>query len=179
MNRKGYYSINVEAVCDYKLRFLAVNAKFPGSCHDSGIWTTSAVRQCMMRRSDSWLLGDQGYPLEPWLLTPIAEASNPQEEKYNKIHIKARNVIERAFGVLKSRFRCLSKHRALHYSHEKAVSIINACTILHNICLAKCSLMEEELEEVEFDITPVSVVASQTEYYRERNRIRSRYIQRL
>ncbi|XP_036324950.1 putative nuclease HARBI1 [Rhagoletis pomonella] len=179
MNRKGFYSINVEAVCDHSLKFLAVNARFPGSCHDSGIWTTSAVRLFMMRQSGSWLLGDQGYPLEPWLLTPIPEPSSTQEERYNKLHAKARNVVERAFGVLKSRFRCLSKHRALHYSHERAVNIINACVILHNIALKKCPLTFIETNEAEFDTpsTPANVIRSQ--YYREGQIIRSRYIQTL
>ncbi|CAI6373865.1 unnamed protein product [Macrosiphum euphorbiae] len=34
------------------------------------------------------------------------------------------------------RFRCLLKHRVLHYSPEKAASIINSCTILHNISIS-------------------------------------------
>ncbi|XP_036347409.1 putative nuclease HARBI1 isoform X2 [Rhagoletis pomonella] len=68
MNRKGYYSVNVEAVCDDKLRFLAINANFPGSCHDSGLWTTS----------------------KPWLITPLAEPASLQEPRgcdYNSKHL--------------------------------------------------------------------------------------------
>ncbi|XP_054088203.1 putative nuclease HARBI1 [Zeugodacus cucurbitae] len=124
MNRIGFYSLNVEAFCDHRLLFTAVNARYPLSCHDSGIWTTSPTRLHLIStyniQSDSWLLGDQGYPLEPWLLTPVAEPSNARDVRYNKSHAKARNTIKRAFGVLKSRFRCLSKHRILHYSPEKA-----------------------------------------------------------
>lgn len=52
-----------------------------------------------------WLLGDSGYPLKEWLLTPFLSPSNPQEEKYNEALSKTRIVVERAFGVLKSRFR--------------------------------------------------------------------------
>ncbi|XP_053969026.1 putative nuclease HARBI1 [Anastrepha ludens] len=43
MNRKRYYSINVEAICHDELIFQNVNARFLGLCHDSGIWTTSPV----------------------------------------------------------------------------------------------------------------------------------------
>ncbi|XP_036334491.1 putative nuclease HARBI1 [Rhagoletis pomonella] len=152
MNRKGFYSINVEAVWDHRLVFTVVNARYPGSCHDSGIWTTSPTRMHLMRnystQSDSWLLGDQGYPLEPWLLTPVAESSHCREIKYNKMHAKARNTIERAFGVLKSRFRCLSKHRILNYSPERAATIIYACTILHNILLKNGVAADLGFEEV-------------------------------
>ncbi|XP_050339989.1 putative nuclease HARBI1 [Bactrocera neohumeralis] len=91
MNRKGYYSINVEAVCDDELIFRHVNAKFPGSCHDSGIWTTSPARIKFIREhSDGafkWLLGDSGYPLEPWLLTPVTNPETPNEQNFNTRHI--------------------------------------------------------------------------------------------
>lgn len=33
------------------------------------------------------------------------------------------------------RFRCCLKHRVLHYSPETACKIINACVILHNMCM--------------------------------------------
>ncbi|KAL5237745.1 hypothetical protein ACI65C_005155 [Semiaphis heraclei] len=31
--------------------------------------------------------------------------------------------------------RCLLKHRVLHYAPEKATAIINACVVLHNMCI--------------------------------------------
>ncbi|CAH1709192.1 unnamed protein product [Aphis gossypii] len=37
VNRKGYHSINVQLICDSKLRILNVNARFPGSTHDTHI----------------------------------------------------------------------------------------------------------------------------------------------
>ncbi|XP_067636002.1 putative nuclease HARBI1 isoform X2 [Eurosta solidaginis] len=120
MNRKGYYSVNVEAICDEELIFRHVNARFPGSCHDGGKWTTSPVRIKLIREhvagSYTWLLGDSGYPLEPWLLTPTPSSDN--EERYNKVHVKTRNPVERAYGVLKSRFRCLSKERVRYIAQR-------------------------------------------------------------
>lgn len=82
-------------------------------------------------------MADSGYPVEPALLTPILDAITETDKRYNVAHRHARNVIERCFGVLKNRFRCLLKHRTLHYSPQKACKIIYSCMVLHNICRAK------------------------------------------
>ncbi|XP_039969635.1 putative nuclease HARBI1 [Bactrocera tryoni] len=50
LNRKGFYSINVEAVCDHRLCFTLVNSKFSGATHDSGIWATSDLREHLIRQ---------------------------------------------------------------------------------------------------------------------------------
>ncbi|KAF0750659.1 Uncharacterized protein FWK35_00023622 [Aphis craccivora] len=81
-------------------------------------------------------IGDSRYGWRPRLLTPLSEYQpNSPEARYNTWFCKARSIIERCNGVLKMRFRCLLKRRVLHYKPEKASSIINACTILHNICI--------------------------------------------
>ncbi|XP_050336478.1 putative nuclease HARBI1 [Bactrocera neohumeralis] len=188
LNRKGFYSINVEAVCDHRLCFTFVNAKFPGATHDSGIWATSDLREQLIRqhtntseqqRRESWLLGDQGYPLEPWLLTPVGTPNTHKEQKYNKLHGSARNCIERAFGVLKSRFRCLLKHRVLHYSHETSALFVSTCVILHNI-MTKAGITFNEIDDgvaEDFD-SPINDYNS-SQYMREGERTRSRYISTL
>lgn len=33
------------------------------------------------------------------------------------------------------RWRCLLKHRVLHYLPEKVTKIINSCCVLHNMCI--------------------------------------------
>ncbi|CAN7985904.1 unnamed protein product, partial [Ixodes hexagonus] len=37
--------------------------------------------------------------------------------------------------MLKNRFRCLQRYRALHYDPDRACNIATACAILHNVCL--------------------------------------------
>nr|XP_027207049.1 putative nuclease HARBI1 [Penaeus vannamei] len=51
---------------------------------------------------------DSAYPLLPFLLTPVANPVGQREFRCNISHSKARNTIERAFGVLKMRFRYLT-----------------------------------------------------------------------
>ncbi|KAJ8974307.1 hypothetical protein NQ317_009547 [Molorchus minor] len=142
INRKGYHSKNVQVVCDYNLRILNINPQFPGSTHDSYIWRMSQVQAELERcfnngDHNSWLLGDSGYPQQPWLMTPILHpiAGTP-EEQYNNSHASARNCIERCFGVLKGKFRCLLGERVLRYSPEKVGTIAVSCAVLHNICIA-------------------------------------------
>lgn len=137
LNRKGYHSINVQIVCDAELRILNINAQHAGATHDAHIWRNSRLRNVLnefYNNGDrhSWLLGDSGYPLEPFLLTPVENAiPGTPEYRYTQSHMQARNCIERCIGVLKAEFLCLSK--ILRYSPQKVGNIINVCAILHNI----------------------------------------------
>lgn len=44
-NRKGWFSINVQVVCDANLKLLDVVARWPGSAHDNTIFNNSRVRR--------------------------------------------------------------------------------------------------------------------------------------
>ena len=69
-------------------------------------------------------------------MTPLANPTTASEVGYNTAHAKSRNVIERCFGVLKSRFRCLDKSGGtLLYTPEKAYRIFVACSVLHNFSI--------------------------------------------
>lgn len=135
---------------------LNVNARYPGAVHDSAIWDSSSIHRYLRRKyqegsRNTYLLGDSGYPIQPWLITPIADAlPNSPEALYNERHIRTRNGAERGFGVWKARFRCLRKDRVLHYSHETAGRIIYSCAVLHNIC-RKYNVQDEDSDNDDDD----------------------------
>jgi hypothetical protein len=137
--RKGYHAINVQGVCDAQLKFLNVVAKWPGSTHDAFIWRNSSVCRYLEHRQATehgWLLGDSAYPLSQFLLTPVLRPTTPAEVRYNKIQRRTRNTVERAFGVMKMRFRCLHKTGGcLQSPPHTSIKIITACAVLHNICI--------------------------------------------
>jgi len=45
VNRKGFYSINVQVVCDAQRRILDIIARWRGSVHDSRIWDSSRLKE--------------------------------------------------------------------------------------------------------------------------------------
>lgn len=59
------------------------------------------------------------------------------EERFNNAHKACRSTVERCNGVLKSRFRAVSRQRILLYDPVKAGKIINACCTLHNVMILK------------------------------------------
>ncbi|KAJ1210917.1 hypothetical protein NDU88_006279 [Pleurodeles waltl] len=117
-----------------------VNAMFPGSVHDAYILRNSSIPDMMgqLQRHCVWLLGDSGYPNLSWLLTPVRNPRTRAEERYNEAHGRTRRVIERTFGLLKARFRCLHMTGgSLFYSPKKVCDIIIACSMLHNLALRR------------------------------------------
>ncbi|KAJ1150588.1 hypothetical protein NDU88_003378 [Pleurodeles waltl] len=139
-NRRSYHSMNVQMVCLADQYISHVNAKFPGSVHDAYIMLNSSIPYVMeqLQRHRVWLIGDSGYPNLSWLLTPVRNPRTRAEERYNEAHGRTRRVIERTFGLLKARFRCLHMTGgSLFYSPKKVCQIIVACCILHNLALRR------------------------------------------
>ncbi|CAG9124578.1 unnamed protein product [Plutella xylostella] len=95
-------------VCDSDCKIISINPKYGGATHDAFVWENSKVRQFVENLYNTgeqgWLLGDSGYPQRPWLMTPITDAAEESPEaKYNRIHGKARVLIENTFGRLKNK----------------------------------------------------------------------------
>ncbi|KAJ1182066.1 hypothetical protein NDU88_007261 [Pleurodeles waltl] len=139
-NRKNYHSMNVQVVCLADQYISHVNAKFPGSVHDAYVMRNSSIPYVMeqLQRQRVWPIVDSGYPNLPWLLTPVRNPRTRAEERHNEAHGRTRRIIERTFGVLKARFRCLHMTGgSLMYSPKKLCHIIVACCMLHNLALRR------------------------------------------
>lgn len=93
--------------------------------------------------------GDSAYPLQRWLMTPVRSPQTQQEENYNDAHSRTRVAIEQCFGILKMRFRCLQRYRTLHFAPDRCCRIVNACAVLHNMCIAYSVHQPEDDDVVE------------------------------
>lgn len=91
------------------MRILNINARYPGASHDSYIWGCSIISEFFEETFDeTWeycMLGDSGYPLQPWLITPFKRELNDGQKTFNKNHKRLRSLVERTIGLLKGRFR--------------------------------------------------------------------------
>nr|CAH7767337.1 unnamed protein product [Callosobruchus chinensis] len=122
-----------DCICDAELKFQNVVCRWPGATHDAQIFRNSVIKRKFANNGfrGSLLLGDSGYAIKPYLLTPLLKPRTPAEHLYNESQIRTRNVIERCFGVWKRRFPILAL--GIRLDHRKVEAVVVATAVLHNI----------------------------------------------
>eukprot|EP00800_Vazella_pourtalesii_P014201 TRINITY_DN3560_c0_g1_i5.p1 TRINITY_DN3560_c0_g1~~TRINITY_DN3560_c0_g1_i5.p1 ORF type:complete len:141 (+),score=6.41 TRINITY_DN3560_c0_g1_i5:465-887(+) len=92
------------------------------------------------------ILGDSGYMLRPYLLTPYRQPTSTPQSNYNYAHKSTRVIIEQTFGRWKRRFPSL--HREVRMDSDKVCAIIISYAVLHNITIQwKQPLLEDEVSD--------------------------------
>ena len=113
----------------------------------------------ILSSAGQYYLCDSGYTHGPGFVTPYPntryhlkswgvgrEAPQNHEEYFNMLHSKARNVIERAFGVLKIRWAIINEQSK--YPVEVQNKVILACCLSQNFI--RLNMSRDSLEDVEF-----------------------------
>ncbi|XP_046391609.1 putative nuclease HARBI1 [Ischnura elegans] len=169
-NRKGYNSIILQAVCDHEMKFTNITVGMPGRMHDSRVFRNSPLYRQMMNAAhplispENHLIGDSAYPLLGSLLTPFRNNGhlNAATVNYSTKLSKIRCIIERAFGLLKGKFRRL---KYLDMSDELLINkTVAVCCILHNFILNNERLnVEEFLEEEAAEEVPAEMMPNERE----------------
>lgn len=173
-NRKGYFSWNVQTVCDARLRIMDIVARWPGSSHDQTIYNNSRLKGTLEsgRFGTSVLLGDSGYGNTNFLITPLEHPNTRAEALFNESHIRTRNCVERSYGVWKRRFPILSLGMRVSLDHSKA--IIVATAVLHNLAIEEHE--EEPPHEMDVQEVDIPVPVANVGMVREQNRMRASLI---
>lgn len=136
-NRKGYMSINVQAICDANLLITDIVARWPGSAHDERIFCSSR-RNAMFEMGvyrDSVLVADSGYMNRDYIMMPLDRVLTPEEALFNESQIRTRNPVERLFGIWKKRFPVLAL--GIRVDLKNCLPIIVATAVLHNVLQAQ------------------------------------------
>ena len=147
-NRKGWYSVLVQAVVDHNYLFNDLYVGWPGSVHNARVLSNSAVyHKCHngdYLKGDTlqigghtipiFLIGDSAYPLLSWLIKPFPMTSSisGQQKTFNYRICRGRVVVEIAFGRFKAQWRRLIKQNDMLV--ENVLNIVAACCVLHYIC---------------------------------------------
>ncbi|KAJ1190882.1 hypothetical protein NDU88_000201 [Pleurodeles waltl] len=156
-----------------------VNAKYHWLVHDAFILRNSSIPNVIvqLQRHRVWLIGDSGYPNLSWLLTSVRNARRRAEERYNEAHGRTRRLIERTFGLLKARFRCLHLiGGSLCYSPKKVCHIAVACLMLHNLAPRRNVSFLQEEEAGAARVPAVDPVDSEDEEAEDENEDNRTYV---
>jgi hypothetical protein len=146
--RKSFPTQNVLVACSFDLKFTYVLPGWEGTASDSRILKHALRRTNGLKipRGKFYIL-DAGFMLRKGLITPFRStryhlkefsARNPPrtaQELFNLRHSSLRNVVERAFGIVKKRFPIISSGAEATYGIDTQNYIILACCILHNFLM--------------------------------------------
>ena len=115
------------------------------ACSDAQIWTlrcailnntAGSPGRCTLPADDKlypyFIVADDAFALKDWMMKPFGQHTLTEPECiFNYLLYKARRVVENAFGIMCSRFRCLVI--IMGQNHETVYNIVMAVVCLHNI----------------------------------------------
>lgn len=147
-NYKGFHSIILLALADanYKFRWVDIGAN--GACSDAQVFNHCELLEVIEAQeigfpepaplpnddvpTPFFLLGDDAFALRTWLMKPYSRRNLTRDERiYNFRISRGRRVVENAFGLLVTRYRCLLN--SLQQEPQNVRKIVLACVILHNL----------------------------------------------
>ncbi|KAL7586506.1 hypothetical protein Lser_V15G37054 [Lactuca serriola] len=132
---------NVIATCSHDMMFTFVYTGWEGTANDSRFLNTRLKYIFALCGVDYFYVVDSGYPNLKGFLAPYrgeryhrsdwqgGSGVRGKKELFNFVHSSVRNVIERAFGVLKKRFHILKY--IPNYPLRRQMLIPHTCCALH------------------------------------------------
>jgi len=143
-SRKGFYALNVQAICDADYKFRWMSCKSPGSAHDSSAFTGTNLGQALLHPENPLaarliqvghcIAADEAYAASEVLAVPWPGGGKGDRwrDSYNFYLSSSRIHIEQAFGMLVWRWGVF--WRPLRVPFVKRPGLVRACFRLHNFC---------------------------------------------
>ncbi|KAL9238808.1 hypothetical protein vseg_013184 [Gypsophila vaccaria] len=164
LDHQKIHSMLLQVVVDPDMRIRDIVTGWPGKLSDSNVLKSSALfRLCdkgkRLNGKNSvlsegleireYIVGDSGFPLLPWLLTPYKGKNlTKTEDDFNRRHFATRMVARRALARLKDTWKIINGMMWRPDKH-KLPRIILVCCILHNIVID----MEDDVQD-EIPLSP-------------------------
>ena len=156
-NRKGFHSVLLQGVVSAKCIFWDFDIGWAGSMHDANLWARSEIGQfCESGKLHPYaLVGDAAYPCRPWMMAPFKgskDGLSREEYHWNYVQSSTRMCVERAFGMLKGRWRILLKR--IDVQLKNVPNLVATCLVLHNMCIIFGDQFwkEEWMREATYDV---------------------------
>lgn len=145
LDESHMYSVAAQIVVDRDMRILNVSTGYSGGYSDSHVLKLSRMytevvsnglldgQSLLLHGTEVplYLIGDLGYPLKTWLLTPYyAQNRSACEEAFNRKHGQVHSIVSMTSHVLK-RWGVLAQK--MRVSLKMATATIGACCVLHNM----------------------------------------------
>ena len=138
INRKSYYSILLQGICDDEGRLLDVFIGPPGKVHDARMLRKSDFfMEWQAKMAQYFLLGDSAYISRqfPFIKTPRRDNGNltDEERAQNTKISRGRVIIENVYGRMKCRWRRIRDLQNVNLVFM--CRIVMAACVLHNFCM--------------------------------------------
>ncbi|XP_064624570.1 uncharacterized protein LOC135486037 [Lineus longissimus] len=166
-NYKGFPSIVLMALSDADSCFTIVDCGQYGRVSDAGVYQASQISQLLQENrlnipednvivstSDHYIpyviVGDEAFPLKSYLMRPFAARTLDRHRRiYNYRHSRARRTVECTFGILARKFEIFQ--RPMRLQPDKAVTVTNAATVLHNFIRRRDGHMTDHTSTVQYE----------------------------
>ncbi len=150
-NRTKRFTINCQITAVQDLQFSLVDIGHPGKDHDARVFRASDLLfesgervESMFASADYHIVRDTVYPIKSYLLKPYRDMGGltQGQRAFNHRLSRVRVVSERAIGRWKGRFKRLRFIDCR--SPVKARLVIAATAVLHNFCILKSDILDDE-----------------------------------
>ncbi|XP_069965543.1 uncharacterized protein [Bactrocera oleae] len=163
LNNRGWYSIILLALVDYRCRFLYVNIGAPGLCNYAQTYNASALR-LLLNNNDLLtgykkeidgvqipvhIIGDSTFEFSKSLMTPYPNdiSLTESQKQFNNKLLACKGIVNNAFRHVKARFRRIGV--GIDNRKGNAPLIIRATCILHNFLNEINDDMDEKWLEIQ------------------------------
>jgi hypothetical protein len=151
---KDKFNVNMQAICDNKLRLTWIGIMWPGCTANYMAWVTSALYSSIERskhcvynsvvKVGCCIVGDNAYVRSPYMSLPFKGGVTETQDSYNFYQSQLQITIERSFGVLVHQWAIL--RGPLMVPISKVGPLVNCLCCLQNYCI-NCNIAMQDCNE--------------------------------